>query len=486
MIVYPALMMGLLILVRRRNPERDRAGAIDSLIITLGLALVSWIALIQPSLHDDELSTVAKLVSIAYPIGDILLLAAAIRLTVDSGTRRPAFYLLVASIVALLATDFAYGLVTLAGAYDGQVWLDVGWLSFYLLWGAAALHPSMRRPREGGAGPRHAAHAAAARDARLRLADRAGHGPAAGHRRGRRPVRRQRRRDHPLRPRRHPHGRAGAPAGALGRARADPQLRRRRPRRRHQPRGHLRCRARRRARARRGRGGRPPLPGRGRRRHRRRRRARPPDGTLTPGHRGRAARTRDGGASRTLPASALDELRRPADVDVHPPARALRPRRDARAARDRRREPDPAAAAEQPRRAGDRGVARARERRADRGGPSPHERGALRLARPARLGPHHRPRRDRAGRLPEPVDRAGPRLHARGARRHPLRASSWRPARRAASRTSWPTRRRTPPAPRRSSAASATRTARCASSRCSTPTCSTTRTSTASCSTAAT
>ena len=143
LIVYPALMTGLLILVRRRNPERDRAGSIDSLIMSLGLALVSWIALIQPSLHDGELTTVAKLVSIAYPIGDILLLAAAIRLTVDSGTRRPAFYLLVGSIVALLATDFAYGLVTLAGDYDGQVWLDVGWISFYLLWGAAALHPSM-------------------------------------------------------------------------------------------------------------------------------------------------------------------------------------------------------------------------------------------------------------------------------------------------------------------------------------------------------
>ena len=143
-LVYPALMMGLLILVRRRNPERDRAGAIDSLIMTLGLALISWIALIQPSLHDEELSTVAKLVSIAYPIGDILLLAAAIRLAVDTGARRPAFYLLVSSILALLVTDFAYGLVTLAGAYDGQVWLDLGWLSFYLLWGAAALHPSMR------------------------------------------------------------------------------------------------------------------------------------------------------------------------------------------------------------------------------------------------------------------------------------------------------------------------------------------------------
>jgi diguanylate cyclase (GGDEF)-like protein/PAS domain S-box-containing protein len=143
-LVYPALMAGLLMLVRRRNPQRDRAGLIDSLIMTLGLSLLSWVALIAPYLHDDTMGTVAKLVSIAYPLGDILLLAAAIRLAVDSGRREPAFYLLASSIVALLVTDFAYGVVTLQGAYDGQVILDVGWISFYLLWGAAALHPSMR------------------------------------------------------------------------------------------------------------------------------------------------------------------------------------------------------------------------------------------------------------------------------------------------------------------------------------------------------
>jgi diguanylate cyclase (GGDEF)-like protein/PAS domain S-box-containing protein len=142
--VYPALMAGLLMLIRRRNPEADRAGVIDSLIMTLGLALLSWVALIAPYLHDDSLTLTAKLVSIAYPLGDILLLAAAIRLAVDTGKRRPAFYLLASAIVALLVTDFAYGLVTLNGNYHGQVLLDVGWISFYLLWGAAALHPSMR------------------------------------------------------------------------------------------------------------------------------------------------------------------------------------------------------------------------------------------------------------------------------------------------------------------------------------------------------
>ena len=143
--VYPVQMAGLLLLVRRRNPDRDRAGLIDSLIMTLGLSLVSYIVLIAPYVHDNTLSLLPKLVSIAYPLGDILLLAATIRLAVDGGTRKPAFYLLVLSIVTLLVTDFAYGVVTLDNAYTHQLLiLDAGWIFYYLFWGAAALHPSMR------------------------------------------------------------------------------------------------------------------------------------------------------------------------------------------------------------------------------------------------------------------------------------------------------------------------------------------------------
>ena len=141
--VYPVLMAGLLLLIRRRSDHGDRGGVIDGLILTVGLSLPQWIALMAPYLHDNELSPVAKLVSIAYPLGDVLLLAAAIRLTLDGGRRAPAFYLLSSSIVLLLATDFVYGLLILHGTYVHQLWLDVGWIGFYLLWGAAALHPSM-------------------------------------------------------------------------------------------------------------------------------------------------------------------------------------------------------------------------------------------------------------------------------------------------------------------------------------------------------
>jgi diguanylate cyclase (GGDEF)-like protein/PAS domain S-box-containing protein len=142
-LVYPVLMAGLLLLIRRRSTRGDYGGVIDGLILTVGLALPQWIALMAPYLHDTELSTVAKLVSIAYPLGDVLLLAAAIRLALDSGRRAPAFYLLSSSIVLLLVTDFVYGLMILHGTYDHQLWLDVGWIGFYILWGAAALHPSM-------------------------------------------------------------------------------------------------------------------------------------------------------------------------------------------------------------------------------------------------------------------------------------------------------------------------------------------------------
>jgi diguanylate cyclase (GGDEF)-like protein/PAS domain S-box-containing protein len=143
--MYPVMMAGLLLLVRRRNAGSDRSGLIDGLILTVGLSLPAWIALMAPYLHQDDLSLLGKIVSVAYPVGDVVLVGAAVRLALDAGRREPAFHLLTGSIVLLLITDFAYGLLTLHGVYDHQLWLDAGWIGSYLLWGAAGLHPSMAR-----------------------------------------------------------------------------------------------------------------------------------------------------------------------------------------------------------------------------------------------------------------------------------------------------------------------------------------------------
>ena len=49
--VYPVLMAGFVLLIRRRNPRPDRAALIDALILTIGFALLSWVFLIAPNVH---------------------------------------------------------------------------------------------------------------------------------------------------------------------------------------------------------------------------------------------------------------------------------------------------------------------------------------------------------------------------------------------------------------------------------------------------
>jgi signal transduction histidine kinase len=143
---YPLLVAGLLLLIRRRSPGRDLAGLIDAAIITIGLGLLSWVFLISPYIWAEGFTPWQRLVSIAYPLGDVLVLAVAVRLAFGRGRRPPAWWLLTGSVVPLLFGDTVFGLLQLTGTWgtwQHQQPLDLSWILFYLGFGAAALHPSM-------------------------------------------------------------------------------------------------------------------------------------------------------------------------------------------------------------------------------------------------------------------------------------------------------------------------------------------------------
>ncbi|HEY7477769.1 MAG TPA: EAL domain-containing protein, partial [Actinomycetota bacterium] len=151
LLVYPFLTVGILLMIRARNPGRDRAGLIDSLLVAIGLGTVSWVFLIAPYTQLTDLELPVKLTAMAYPLADLLLAGAAIRLAVGAGRRPPAFYLMMCAIVALFATDAIYawfGLYTAEGYQPGSGLLEAGWLAFYVLLGTAALHPSMHELTE--------------------------------------------------------------------------------------------------------------------------------------------------------------------------------------------------------------------------------------------------------------------------------------------------------------------------------------------------
>ena len=149
--VFPSLIVGLLLLIRRRKRGADWASLIDSVVITTGVGLLSWVFLIAPYAHDATLSASVKLTAIAYPLMDVLLLSVAVRLAFAGGNRTRATFLVVLSICVLFVTDGIYGWLQLhAGSQPGSL-LDGGWILFYLLFGAAALHPSMAAAEESAA-----------------------------------------------------------------------------------------------------------------------------------------------------------------------------------------------------------------------------------------------------------------------------------------------------------------------------------------------
>ena len=122
----------------------------------------------EPYVRLAGLSPLARIVSMAYPAVDILLLSVLVRLTFAHGSREPAQWFLILYLVGELASDTIYAITSLRGTFYYGHPLFAGWMISYVFLGAAALHPSMkslaqRLPEKKRAkSPRHTAALAAA------------------------------------------------------------------------------------------------------------------------------------------------------------------------------------------------------------------------------------------------------------------------------------------------------------------------------------
>lgn len=151
---YPLVAGGTLLLLRRRSPQAGRDAVIDAAMISVGVGLLVWQYVVDPvGAHTSTL--IARAVSTAYPLMDVLLLGIAIRLFLEPLVRPAAFWLLTAGLVLLLAGDVMYLMITLAGLGWGYLAAGVH-LSAQVCVAVAAVHPSMRRLADPlpGAAPR--------------------------------------------------------------------------------------------------------------------------------------------------------------------------------------------------------------------------------------------------------------------------------------------------------------------------------------------
>jgi signal transduction histidine kinase len=140
---YPLLAVGVLLILRRLGGQTSRAALLDTIVIFSGVGLVQWVFFIDPYNHMRFGTEFARLVAMAYPAVDVLLLVAFAQLLVGPGGRTRAYRLLLASIALWVVADEVYGLNI--KSYEGGSWIDALWLGSYVVWAGAALEPSMAR-----------------------------------------------------------------------------------------------------------------------------------------------------------------------------------------------------------------------------------------------------------------------------------------------------------------------------------------------------
>jgi diguanylate cyclase (GGDEF)-like protein len=147
LMLYPGLFLGVGVLIRARGSARDWASLVDATTVATGLGLLSWVFLMVPVRSDHTLDSIGQIIVMAYPVGDIVVLAMLLRLVLAGGVKNTSFWLICASLLTFLAGDATWAVLSQLAITPGPPatrLLDTVFLAAYALFAGAAWHPSVR------------------------------------------------------------------------------------------------------------------------------------------------------------------------------------------------------------------------------------------------------------------------------------------------------------------------------------------------------
>jgi len=152
---YLPELLAMALLIQGRHPTTSTAQVLDSLIIALPVIAATVVFVVVPMLTDATWDP-ATLLAVAYPILDVIVLTALIRLAVGGGYRNRSLGLLTTSVSISLIADLLYnGLATQGLIEELPGWLQAFFTLGVILMAAAALSTdaaTVRRPDTDRAG----------------------------------------------------------------------------------------------------------------------------------------------------------------------------------------------------------------------------------------------------------------------------------------------------------------------------------------------
>ncbi|MCV7218777.1 bifunctional diguanylate cyclase/phosphodiesterase [Mycobacterium crocinum] len=112
---------------------------LDGMIVAGSLFLVSWVTILAPLYHSDQSDRLAFIVSLAYPISDLVIFTVAgVVLVRVSGPYRLSLTLLTLGLACFALSDSAFVYLAAKGEYASGNVIDIGWAAGLLLIAVAA------------------------------------------------------------------------------------------------------------------------------------------------------------------------------------------------------------------------------------------------------------------------------------------------------------------------------------------------------------
>ena len=138
---YPFLLAGILLAPGRRLAAMARLRVLlDGLMIMTAVITFSWYFILGPTIAQGGQSPLGTAVGLAYPLGDVVLIACLLMLSsrISEPQMRRVTLLLGCALSIIIVTDTIYDYQNLHGGYSTGGFLDAGWPLGYMLVGLSA------------------------------------------------------------------------------------------------------------------------------------------------------------------------------------------------------------------------------------------------------------------------------------------------------------------------------------------------------------
>jgi diguanylate cyclase (GGDEF)-like protein/PAS domain S-box-containing protein len=133
----PLALVGVVLL----GPVLRRAGSVkrivDIVLITVALGGVGWIVVLAPVAASTD-NPLERVLALAYPVGDLLILAAVLSVVTLMTSRPPGLALLTAGLVLFALADGSFAYLTATGGYASGNLSSVAWFAGFLAIALAA------------------------------------------------------------------------------------------------------------------------------------------------------------------------------------------------------------------------------------------------------------------------------------------------------------------------------------------------------------